>query len=59
VQPGGPRELFRGLLAEAFVEFMEKLWERGRSEAENIKAMLERHGVGPGSRLLELGAGNR
>lgn len=53
----GLEKLFRGSLADAFVEFMESLWERGRSEAEAVKAMLERFGVGPGGRLLELGAG--
>ena len=50
-------ELFRGSLAEAFTEPMLSLWERGHREAENIAAMLQRHGVGPGARLLELGAG--
>ena len=55
----GLEKLFRGPSAEAFIELMESesMWERGRREAENIAAMLQRHGVGPGARLLELGAG--
>lgn len=54
----GLDELFRGRLAEQFLRVIDTLWERGEREAMAVAAMLERHGVPPGSRILELGAGN-
>jgi SAM-dependent methyltransferase len=53
----GLEKLFRGPLAEAFAELMVSLWDRVRGEADAVRAIPERHGVGPGARLLELGAG--
>ena len=54
----GLDELFRGKMAKYFLRVIDVLWERGEREASAVAAMLERHGVPPGSRLLELGAGN-
>ena len=53
----GLEKLFQGPLAEAFIELMQSMWSRGREEAEVIAKMLQRHGVSPGAKLLELGAG--
>lgn len=53
----GLEEVFRGGLAEAFAEYMLSLWDRGLREARLVYELLSRHGVGPGSSVLELGAG--
>jgi SAM-dependent methyltransferase len=54
---GWVRELFIER-AGLFLAALEARWERGRREAEGVSRLLERHGVGRGSILVELGCGN-
>ena len=43
--------------AELFIAVLEHKWDRGRREAKALAKILEKHGVSPGSRVLELGCG--
>ncbi len=41
-----------------FLKVLEEKWERAGEEAECIAGLLRKHGVEPGSTLLDLGCGN-
>ncbi|BAF34716.1 hypothetical protein APE_0274a [Aeropyrum pernix K1] len=43
--------------AELFMAIMERVWDRGRREAEDLARVLEKHGIPRGSTILEPGCG--